>query len=557
MLEFSSSSTKLRSRGITTVDEVPGIIPAPVKCTRNPGTVEITGDTKIVTNKEFGQAGIFLKNLLDSVSIFNITIEYDSIALAEPGKIIITLDPEQAQKNNDAYILNVTRENGIIITAATARGAFYGAQSLRQLLPAAVESSSITAQMESWTIPCVTIEDFPRFSWRGFMLDVGRHFVSKDTVKKIIDIMAFLKMNIFHWHLTDDQGWRIDIEKYPNLVQVGSKRTNTQIGGIVSPRMSGKPHEGHYTQDDAREIVEYARERFITVVPEIEAPGHCMAALAAYPDLSCKGGPFEVPARFGIKQDVMCPGKEIVFSFMKDVLDEILAIFPSNIIHVGGDETPRARWKKCPDCQARIRTENLSDEHALQTYFTNRIAKMLDSKGRSIMGWNEILAGDLSANAIVQFWKGGTKQILPHVYKGRKFVMSALFHVYLDHDYVLLPLRTVYDYDPVPKDLPEQYFQNILGIEVPLWTEWVRDEHRLYWQLFPRLFAAAEVGWTRKENKNFNDFKKRVPSLYKRLSQKGMEFAPLDRTEPAKIQRLFGLVHLFFEPRIPKSTTTD
>ncbi|HME55780.1 MAG TPA: beta-N-acetylhexosaminidase [Candidatus Lokiarchaeia archaeon] len=535
------------------MDEVPAIIPAPVKLARTSGMVEITSDTRIVTNEEPEQAGHFLKKLLDPVSNFSIPVENDVAVQPESGLIVIKLDPGLATRDNDAYSLNVTRENGIAISSATPQGAFYGVQTLRQLLPAAVENSSTSIREDKWPVPCVTIDDYSRFSWRGFMLDVGRHFVTKETVKKIIDVMACLKMNIFHWHLTDDQGWRIEIKKYPRLVDVGSKRTNTQVGGYMSPRRSGKPHEGYYTQDNVQEIVEYARERFMIVVPEIEAPGHCMAALAAYPELSCTGGPFEVPAGFGIKADVMCPGKDTVFTFMDDVLDEVLAIFPSNIIHVGGDETPRARWKKCPDCQERIRAENLANEPELQTYFTNRVAKYLETKGRTIMGWNEILSADLSPGAIVQFWKGGTKQILPHAVKGRKFVMSAFFHVYFDHDYVLLPLGTVYDYDPVPHDLPDQYHENVLGIEVPLWTEWVRDEHRLYWQLFPRLLAAAEVGWTLKENKSFNDFKQRVPGFCERLKFMGIGFAPLDRTEPAKIRRLFSPVHIFFEPRIPKT----
>ena len=234
-------------------------------------------------------------------------------------------------------------------------------------------------------------------------------------------------------------------------------------------------HEGYYTQDDAREIVAYAAERFITVVPEIETPGHSQAMLAAYPEFSCTGGPFEVSTRVGIRLDVLCPGKDRVFEVLDGILDEILDIFPSEVIHIGGDETPRARWKKCPDCQARIAAEGLPHMHALQTYFTNRVAAMLRAKGRSLMGWNEVLSANLDPGAIVQFWKGGTKQMLPHVKKGRKFVMSEFLHVYIDHDYDLLPLHTVYNYDPIPKGLPAEYHQNILGIEVPLWTEWVRN----------------------------------------------------------------------------------
>jgi hexosaminidase len=511
----------------------------------------ITSTTKILADAELAGVGNFLKNLLDPVSTFSIALETRDDASNDDGMISLALDPSQASSNEESYVLKITPD-GIIITAASPQGVFHGIQSLRLLLPARVESETPASREDAWPVPCMVIEDQPRFPWRGFMLDVGRHFVNKETVKKIIDIMACLKMNVFHWHLTDDQGWRLQINKYPRLVDIGSKRNNTQVGGYISSKYSGKPHEGFYTQDDAREIVDYAKERFITVVPEIEAPGHCKAALAAYPEFSCTGGPFEVPTRFGIMMDVMCPGKETVFSFMNDVLDEVLSIFPSDIIHVGGDETPRARWKNCPDCQARIRTEHLPGEHALQTYFTNRVAKMLDAKGRMLMGWNEVLAADLSPGAIVQFWKGGIKQILPHAMKGRKFVMSPFFHVYLDHDYVLLPLSTVYNFDPIPRRLPDQYHENILGIEVPLWAEWVRDEHRLYWQLFPRLLAAAESSWTKKENKNFVDFTQRVPNFCERLELKGMGFAPLDKTKRSRLRAPFSILHMFVEPRIPK-----
>ncbi|MEX2715936.1 MAG: beta-N-acetylhexosaminidase [Candidatus Sigynarchaeum springense] len=525
------------------------IIPLPERSSRKDGHFVIGKQHCISCNPPFERVASFLANCINQASTFVLPVKViTSVADVSRG-IVFRL---KHGMHAEGYELDVS-ESGIEVAASEPAGAFYAVQTLRQLLDPAIDDPAILPKRDSWEVPCIDIVDKPRFPWRGFMLDVGRHFFGKEVIKQILDVMAAIKMNVFHWHLTDDQGWRIEIERYPRLVQVGSKRKDTQIGGYISPRRSGKPHEGYYTKDDAREIVAYARDRFITVVPEIEFPGHCTAALAAYPEFSCQGGPFDVPATFGIKKDVLCIGKERSFEFVSHVLDELCDVFPSRVIHVGGDETPTTRWNKCPDCKARGKAEHLQSIHKLQAYFTSRVGKMLADRGRSLMGWNEILGAQLATGDIVQFWTGRTKKILPYLAKGRKFVMSPFFSVYLDHDYVLLPLDMVYKFDPVPKGLPADQQENVLGIEVPLWTEWVRNTRRLHWQLFPRLLAAAETGWTPGQLKDYPSFKTRVASFYPRLEHHGIRAAPLEKTERNRLRKPLSILHLFIEPRIPEN----
>jgi len=531
------------------------IIPRPASLQEREGEFSIATTSVILVDEAFLHVGQNLARLLSIAAGREIPVEIDDGRTPAEGTITIKKDSSGVVKGIEGYTLEIAPDHVEILATAPA-GAYSGTQSLRQLLPPWIEAPSTFTPPEGMTIPCLRIDDAPRFPWRGFMLDVGRFFFGKELIKKLLDAMACLKMNVFHWHLTEDQGWRIEIKRYPNLTEIGAKRRDSQAGGFASTKHTGVPHDGFYTQDDAREIVAYAAERFIAVVPEIETPGHSQAMLAAYPDLSCTGGPFEVSTRVGIHPDVLCPGKDRVFEFLDGVLDEVLDIFPSKFIHIGGDETPRARWKHCPDCQARIKAEGIPDVHALQTYFTNRVAAMLKVKERALMGWNEVLGADLDPGAIVQFWKGGTKQMLPHAKKGRKFVMSEFLHVYIDHDYDLLPLHTVYNYDPIPKGLPAEYHENILGIEVPLWTEWVRNERRLYWQLFPRLLAVAEVGWTPKRRTDFASFVGRVPSFLERLARMGMQSAPLDKAERSSLLLPLGILRLAVtEPHVPGDST--
>ena len=304
----------------------------------------------------------------------------------------------------------------------------------------------------------------------------------------------------------------------------------------------GFPHAGYYTQDEIREIVIYAAERHITIIPEIEIPGHSRAALAAYPEYSCTGGPFEVPTRFGIYKDIYCPGKEETFTFLQNILDEIMALFPAQYIHIGGDEAPKARWKKCPDCQRRILEDGLKDEQALQVYFTNRIADYVAGHGRTIIGWNQALSNDLHPDALIQYWVGNRKDVIDAVRGGRKIVISSYLDYYLDHSYILTPLSRIYDFEPVFDDLTVSDAENIIGVEAPLWTEYVPNRARLDFQTFPRLLAVAETGWTAKDLKEFADFRVRLADFEYRLNYRGIRYARGKDVQPPWFKRLFGLL---------------
>jgi hexosaminidase len=348
--------------------------------------------------------------------------------------------------------------------------------------------------------------------------------------------MALVKMNIFHFSLTQDQGWRIEIKKYPKLTEIGSKRKDTKIGNHLSKAYRGKSHEGFYTQGEIRDIVQYAKERYIEVVPELNLPGHSTAAIASYPYLSCTGQQLEVKTKPGIYHDIYCAGKEEVFKFLEGVFDEIVDLFPSDIIHIGGDEAPKSRWKNCPLCQERIKKEGLKDEHELQVYFMNRIGTYLKSKGKRVIGWNEILGGNLDSTTIVQWWKGNKKKMKPYLKTMRKFVMSNFGYTYLDYNYLMHPMRKFYSYEPVLEPIGV-FEENILGVETPIWTEWVPNLERLGWQVFPRLFAIAEVAWTQNELKDYANFKKRIPHILKYLDALGMPYANLDKVDPSNWER--------------------
>jgi len=487
------------------------IIPEPVKVSLNDGVFFLNQKTTIQADLTSPKNGEYLKQVLALQYGLNLIFE-DPLKNNE-GKNSIILKPskEKEQDNFEKYSLIVSNAN-IIISGTSAIGVFYGIQTLLQLIPhKTVKGDKISLE---YSIPCVSIEDFPRFKWRGFMLDESRHFFGKKQVKKMLDLMALLKLNTFHWHLTDDQGWRVEIKKYPLLTKIGSKREGTSVPrkkGIISSQkekvpIDGIPVSGYYTREDFKEIIEYANERNITIIPELDFPGHTMAALAAYPELSCTGGPFEVSTRFGIHRDVFCIGKEEVFEFTQNVLDEVMDIFPSKIIHTGGDEVPRRRWNKCPECQNRIIKEGLEGSENLQVYFTNRIADYLSSKGRQLMGWNEILNDNLNKNAICHYWTNNLKLVLQHAKKGRKVVMSEMSAVYLNYPYNLIPIRKTYLYDPIPEEFSNNDEKQILGIEACLWTEFVDNKDKLEWQAFPRLIAIAETGWTSKDKKNFESF---------------------------------------------------
>jgi len=438
----------------------------------------------------------------------------------------------------EGYELNVDGE-GIEVRASQFPGFLYALQSLGQLLPAAVYGTE-PAPDAAWEVPCVKIADAPRFAYRGMHLDVARHFFSVDEVKRYIDVMAIHKLNTLHWHLTDDQGWRIEIKRYPELTAVGSIRKATVVRKEWGT-YDDTPYGGFYTQDEIRDVVEYAADRGVTVIPEIDLPGHMLAALTAYPELGCTGGPYEVWGRWGVADDVLCPGREKTFEFLEGVLTEVMELFPSEYIHIGGDECPKVRWEKCPRCQAKIRQLGLKDdgehtaEHYLQSYVTDRIGKFLAQHGRRIIGWDEILEGRAPSDAVVMSWRGSEGGIAA-AKLGHDVIMTPNSHFYFDYYQSLdtdaepfgiggyIPMEQVYSYDPAFPELTPEQQKHILGVQANLWTEYVLSDEHLEYMLLPRLAALSEVQWCQPETKDWNRFigSFRMDEIY---SQMGYEFA--------------------------------
>ena len=440
---------------------------------------------------------------------------------------------------NEGYSLDIDPSK-IIIKASSAAGFYYAVQSLKQLLPIAVYGDKESDSVEKWEVPCVHIDDAPRFSYRGMHLDVARHFFSVDEVKRYIDLLAMHKLNVFHWHLTDDQGWRIEIKKYPKLTEVGSIRKHTMVEKNFD-QYDNTPYGGYYTQDQIRDIVNYAKERFITIIPEVDLPGHMVAALASYPSLGCTGGPYEVQGMWGVHPDVLCAGKEETYEFVTDVLSEVIELFPSRYIHIGGDECPKDRWKKCPLCQARIRKLGLKTdkehtaEERLQSYFMTRVEKFLNENDRQIIGWDEILEGGAAPNATVMSWRGTDGGVQAAKLR-HNVVMTPNTYLYFDYyqsedtqteplaigSYV--PLERVYDFEPVPDTLDNDSKKYILGAQANLWTEYISDFKQVEYMLLPRLDALSEVQWTRPENKNWVNFLDRLQHNIQVYDLKGYNY---------------------------------
>lgn len=430
-------------------------------------------------------------------------------------------------KGKEAYTININNKN-IKISGFTSAGVFYGVQTLRKSLPIC------NAINNPIVLPAAEIKDAPRFKYRGMMLDCSRHFFSIDFIKKFIDLIALHNMNTFHWHLNDDQGWRIEIKKYPKLVEIGSVRTGTVMGRNSDVDDSIK-YGGYYTQEQCREIVEYARQRHITVIPEIDMPGHMKAVLASYPNLGCTGGPYKVGHNWGVYYDVLCIGNEDTFKFVEGVLDEIIDIFPSRYIHIGGDETPTKRWSECSKCEKIMQKEGLPI-NKLQAYFTNRIEKYLNSKGRSIIGWDEILDGDINKSATIMSWRGiepgekGAKM-------GHDVIMSPTSHCYFDYAQTkeqysepltqvhALDVEQVYSLDPAPKTMSEESKKHILGVQANLWTEYISNPNLATYMLLPRMAALSEVQWTSPAQKDFKQFKIRATRLSKLYDKYGYIYA--------------------------------
>ena len=433
--------------------------------------------------------------------------------------------------NKEAYRLEVT-ENKVTITGASEAGVFYGIQTLRK---------SINRNNTNHTLAPVTINDSPRFGYRGMMLDVARHYQPVEFVKKFIDLLAMHNINRFHWHLTEDQGWRIEIKQYPKLTEIGSERKETVIGRN-SGEYDGKPHGGFYTQEEIKEVVEYAKERYITTIPEIDLPGHMLAALAAYPEYGCTGGPYEVGTSWGVFDDVLCAGNEETYTFLKNILSEVMDLFPAEYIHIGGDEVPKVRWEECPKCQAKIRELGLKDddkhnkEYYLQSYLTARIEKFLNENGRRLIGWDEILEGELAPNATVMSWRGMAGGI-EAAKMGHDVIMTPNTHVYFDYyqtadtdDEPLaiggyLPMERVYSFEPAPDTFTEEQKAHILGAQANLWTEYIPTQEHAEYMLLPRMAALSEVAWTQPEKKDYDNFLSRLPQLTDLYEREGYNYA--------------------------------
>ncbi len=424
-----------------------------------------------------------------------------------------------------AYVMRIEAKH-LTLEAGTPSGFFYGNRTLEQL-----------TRHYDGKIPVMTISDAPRFAWRGMHLDVSRHFFSVGEVKRYIDLLALYKMNVFHWHLTDDQGWRIEIKKYPQLTAVGGFRAQTVIGKAGSGQYDGQRYGGFYTQAQIKEVVAYAAERYITVVPEIEMPGHSLAALSAYPQFACTTGPFASATDWGVFDDVYCAGKDETFGFLTDILDEVIALFPGQHIHIGGDECPKTRWNACAACQKRMQTEGLKDAHELQSYFIQRIEKHVNAKGRKIIGWDEILEGGLAPNAAVMSWRGTEGGIAAA--KAKHFaVMSPGNPCYFDHYQTkdqageplaiccYNPLEAVYAYEPVPAELNGSESKYILGAQGNVWTEYMPNFNQVTYMALPRMAALAEVLWSPAASRNLPDFQRRLRLHLPELDKLGYKYAP-------------------------------
>lgn len=482
------------------------------------GVFTIRSSTSVVVDSSMTQAegvGRYLAGMLSAPTGFAIGI----VDNTETDCIILTTSGANPELGTEGYELTVD-QNSVIVRASGPAGLFYGVQTIRQLLPLAVEHRKSTGSGNiEWTVPCLRIEDKPHYSWRGLMLDVCRHFTPVEGVKRFIDLMAMLKFNTFHWHLTEDQGWRIEIKKYPRLTELGGWRVEND-----------KPYGGFYTQDEIREVVQHAAERFITVVPEIELPGHALAALTAYPEYSCTGGPFSVPITWGVFEDVYCAGNNATFAFIEDILTEVLELFPSRFIHIGGDECPKVRWQACAKCRERIKTEGLADEHELQSYFIRRIEKFLNSHNRRLIGWDEILEGGLAPNATVMSWRG-TDGGVAAARQGHDVIMSPTSHCYFDQSYDALPTEKVYSYEPVPEGLTPEQAVHVLGAQANIWTEYIADRNRVDYMTFPRALALSEVVWTPGELRDWSDFEQRLAQYLSRLDILGVNYrAPSQAT---------------------------
>lgn len=492
-------------------DESLALVPQPRSLQRAAGVFAFTSKTRILFAAGLQVAAQRCANLLRAATGLPLPLTQDETAR---DCLRLTRAPDT---DVEGYRLRVTPES-IRLQAADDPGLWYGAQTLRQLI----------AEDRERTIPCLSIEDAPRYRWRGLHLDVGRHLYSPDFLRKTIDLMALHKLNRFHWHLTDDQGWRIEIKGWPRLTEVGAWRAESPLPADRAT-LDGQPYGGFYTQDEARALVDYARERHITILPEIEMPGHAQAALASYPQLGCRGADYAVRTRWGISDEVFCAGNDAVFDFLESVLSEVMALFPGEYLHVGGDECPKTRWASCPKCQARMRQEGLRNEEELQSWFIRRIERFLRRNGRRLVGWDEILEGGLAPGATVMSWRGAQGGIAA-ASAGHDVVMSPNTHCYLDYyqreDSAQeppaigghLPLERVYEFDPAA-GIAMQHHGRVLGGQGNVWTEYLPTTDLVEYMTWPRAAALAETLWTAPRPRDFADFERRLRGHLPRLQR--------------------------------------
>ena len=503
------------------------VIPLPQEVTLTPkGAFVLTGATPIAYpegDEQLKKDAQFLSDYIADVTALKLTTTSAKV------KNAINLRLNKKVQSKEGYVITVDKK-GVIIEGATAAGVFYGVQTLRKSIP-------VDKSLTEVTLPGVVLKDAPRFGYRGVMLDCARHYFPVKFVKQFIDLIAMHNMNVFHWHLTDDQGWRIEVKKYPGLAKIGSVREKTVLGHN-SDVFDDTPYGGYYTQEEAREIVKYAADRFITVIPEIDMPGHMIAALAAYPDMGCTGGPYKVCPIWGVMPDVLCLGNEKTYQFCEDVLSEMMDIFPSEYIHLGGDETPNVRWKECPKCKALMAKENLTPGK-LQGYFTNRIEKFVNSKGRRIIGWDEILDGDINQSATIMSWRG-TAPGARGAKMGHDVIMSPSSHVYFDYYQTRqgesqweeplliggnLPIERTYSLEPVPEGADAETASHIIGVQGNLWTEYIAGPSLAEYQVLPRMGALSEVQWRPQGQKDFENYKVRQTKMLKLYDAYGLVYA--------------------------------
>ncbi len=515
------------------------IVPQPALAEAGDGVFTLNADTRIYIPEgktDWETAAQYFMIIAHQSTGYQLVSQHLKKEMRDPRPNAIYFLPDQNIASPEGYKLEVT-QNAIYIRAQTAAGAFYAVQTLRQIFPPAFNNTARTIAPAAWTATCCVVEDAPRFRYRGLHLDVGRHIFPVAFIKKYIDLLATHKLNTFHWHLTEDQGWRIEIKKYPKLQTVAACRNETLIGHYSDQpqRFDGKSYCGYYTQEEIKDVVAYASNRFVTIIPEIEMPGHALAALAAYPELGCTGGPYSTETTWGVFDDVFCAGNEQTFDFIDNVLNEVVALFPGPYVHIGGDECPKTKWEACPKCRKRMKDEGLKDAHELQSYFIHRAEVMLARHGKKLIGWDEILEGGLAPNATVMSWRG-TEGGIAAAKAHHDVVMTPGSHVYFDYyqsDPATEPtaiggyttLEKVYGYEPVPDALTSDEAVFILGAQANVWTEYMTTPDYVEYMAYPRVCALSEVLWTSKNKRNWPDFAQRLGVHFARLDALGVNYA--------------------------------